>query len=82
MHKTVFMWFNNLLTSTELQRFYYYQGKKIQSAATVFLSLKKHDNNKTLITKLCFLHPTHKIHSQWATKQAKNFSAQAGALMD
>ena len=30
-YKTVFMWFGNLFTSTELQRFYYYQGK-IQSA--------------------------------------------------
>ena len=34
-HKTVFMRFGNLPTSTELQRFHYYQGK-IQSAATIF----------------------------------------------
>ena len=34
-HKTVFMWFGNLPTSTELQGFHYYQ-RKIQSAATVF----------------------------------------------
>jgi len=27
MHKTVFIWFGNLSTSTELQRFHYYQGK-------------------------------------------------------
>ena len=26
-HKTIFTWFDNLPTSTELQRFYYYQGK-------------------------------------------------------
>ena len=36
MHKIVFTWFNNLLTSMELQRFHYYQGKKIQSAAVQF----------------------------------------------
>ena len=27
MHKTIFTWFGNLPTSTELQGFYYYQGK-------------------------------------------------------
>ena len=26
-HKTIFTWFNNLPTSTELQGFHYYQGK-------------------------------------------------------
>ena len=31
-HKTVFTWFGNLPTSTELQGFHYYQGK-IQSVA-------------------------------------------------
>ena len=40
MHKTVFMWFGNLLPSTELQVFHYYQGK-IQSVATMFFSLTK-----------------------------------------
>ena len=39
-HKTIFMWFDNLLTSTELQGFHYYQGR-IQSAATVFFSISK-----------------------------------------
>ena len=36
MHKIVFTWFNNLLTSMVLQRFHYYQGKKIQNAAVQF----------------------------------------------
>ena len=55
MHKTVFMWFGNLPTSTELQRFHYYQ-RKVQSAATVFLSLKNMATTpqKTLITKVGF----------------------------
>ena len=38
-HKTIFMWFGNLPTSTKLQEFHYYQGK-VQSAATIFLTLK------------------------------------------
>ena len=40
MHKTVFTWFDNLPTSTELQGFHYYQGK-IQSAAVQFFSILK-----------------------------------------
>ena len=28
MHNTIFTWFGNLPTSTELQRFHYYQGKR------------------------------------------------------
>ena len=39
MHKTIFTWFGNLPTSTELQGFHYYQGR-VQSAATDILSLK------------------------------------------
>ena len=35
MHKTVFMWFDNLSTFTKLQGFHYYQ-EKIQSAAVQF----------------------------------------------
>ena len=27
-HKTIFMWFGNLRTSTELQGFHYYQGRR------------------------------------------------------
>ena len=45
-HKTIFMWFGNLPTSTELQRFHYYK-KKIQSAATIFQFLKNDNNNRT-----------------------------------
>ena len=45
-HKTIFTWFGNLPTSTELQRFHYYK-KKIQSAATVFQFLKNDNNNRT-----------------------------------
>ena len=45
MHKTIFMWFGNLPTSTELQEFHYYQ-RKIQSVAIqFFLSLKKTTTN-------------------------------------
>ena len=39
-HKTVFTWFGNLPTSTELQRFHFFQGK-IQSAAIEFSLFKK-----------------------------------------
>ena len=39
-HKTIFKWFGNLLTFTELQGFHYYQGK-IQSAVVQFFSLSK-----------------------------------------
>ena len=37
-HKTIFTWFDNLLTSTELQEFHYYQGKNTEykTAATIF----------------------------------------------
>ena len=45
-HKTIFTWFGNLPTSTELQGFHYYQGR-IQSVATVFsLSQERHDKKK------------------------------------
>ena len=54
MHKTIFTWFGNLPTSTELQGFHYYQ-ERIQVVATVFSDSQKHGNNthhKTLITKV------------------------------
>ena len=58
MHKTIFMWFGNLPTSMKLQGFHYYQGKKIQSAATMFQSLKRRQQQQqqqqTLITKNSF----------------------------
>ena len=53
-HKTIFTWFGNLPTSTELQGFHYYQ-ERIQVVATVFSDSQKHGNNthhKTLITKV------------------------------
>ena len=43
-HKTIFTWFGNLPTSTELQGFHYYQ-RKLQCAAIVFFFFK--NNNKT-----------------------------------
>ena len=47
MHKTIFTLFGNLLLFTELHGFYYYQGKKIQSAVVqFFFSLTKNYNNK------------------------------------
>ena len=51
-HKTIFTWFSNLPTSTELQGFHYYQGK-VQSVATDILTLKNTATPplKTLITK-------------------------------
>ena len=39
-HKTVFTWFDNLLTFIELQEFYYYQGK-IQVRQYSFFLLSK-----------------------------------------
>ena len=49
-HKTVFTWFGNLPTSTELQVFHYY-NKKLQCAVTVFFFLKKRKKeDKALIT--------------------------------
>ena len=57
-HKTIFTWFGNLFTSTELQGFHYYQGR-IQSTSCDYsfsFFTQKHDLQKTLITKLCFLH--------------------------
>ena len=41
MHKTVFMWFDNLSTFTKLQRFHYYQ-EKIQSVAVQFFFFVSH----------------------------------------
>ena len=49
-HKTVFTWFGNLPTSTELQGFHYYKKKIIMCGYSVFLS-KKQQEDKTLITK-------------------------------
>ena len=40
-YKTVFTWFGNLPTSTELQGFHYSQGKNTLCGSTIFLSLKK-----------------------------------------
>ena len=45
MHKTIFTWFGNLPTSTELQEFHYYQGKVQKCGYKIFHSNKKHDNN-------------------------------------
>ena len=52
-HKTIFTWFSNLPTSTELQGFHYYQ-EKVQSVATDILTLKNTATPplKTLITKV------------------------------
>ena len=35
-HKIIFTWFDNLLTSTELQRFHYYQGKITKCGYNIF----------------------------------------------
>ena len=43
-HKIVFTWFDNLPTSTKLQKFHYYK-RKLQCAVTVFFFLK--NNKKT-----------------------------------
>ena len=69
MHKTVFTWFGNLPTSTKLQGFHYHQ-EKIQSAATMFFSLSKTQQQwQTLITKNgCYILRTG---LQWPTKRAK-----------
>ena len=44
-HKTVFTWFGNLPTSTELQGFHYYK-RKLQCVVTVFFFLKKNKMTK------------------------------------
>ena len=49
-HKTVFTWFGNLPTTTELQGYHYYQGR-IQSTTcgyNIFSLYIKHGNNTTL----------------------------------
>ena len=61
-HKTIFTWFGNLPTSTELQGFHYYQGK-IQSAATVFLVSQERQQQKNSNHQKQCLHHTHKIHN-------------------
>jgi len=73
-HKTVFTWFGNLLASTELHRFHYYQGK-IQNAAVQFFFFLTKLQQQTLITKATFS-TSYVQDSQWATKWAKKFSAQ------
>ena len=65
IHKTIFTWFGNLPTITELQGFHYSQ-RKIQSAAIQFFFFSLKNNiKKTLISKSNnFLYPTHKIHNE------------------
>ena len=54
MHKKIFTWFDNLPTSTELQRFHYYQGKNSKYGYSFFTFSQDDNNNKTLITKNSF----------------------------
>jgi len=63
-YNTVFTWFNNLPTSTELQGFHYSQGK-IQSAVVQFFSLK--NDIETLISKITVFISCAQ-DSQWVTK--------------
>ena len=60
MHKTIFTWFDNLPTFTELQGFHYYQ-EEYKVRLQYFLSLK-HGHHKTLITQLRFLHNCSATH--------------------
>ena len=56
-YKTIFMWFGNLPTSTELQGFHYYQGRiqRTTCSYNIFsLSKTQHQHSKTLITKVGF----------------------------
>ena len=56
MHKTVFTWFDNLLTFTELQGFHYYQGKKnTKCDSTVFISCTQDSQWVTKWAKFFFL---------------------------
>ena len=71
MHKTIFTWFGNLPTSTELQEFHYYQGK-IQSAAVQFFFSLKIYNDKIQIIKNTFSTSCTQ-DSQWATNGPKIF---------
>ena len=46
MHKKIFTWFDNLPTSTELQRFHYYQGKNTKCDYSFFTFSQDDNNNK------------------------------------
>ena len=50
--------------STELQGFHYYQGKKIQSAATIFHTLSRQQQQQNPNHQNWFLYPAHKIHNK------------------
>ena len=63
------MWFDNLPTSTELQGFYYYQGKNTK-VATVQFSHTQPRQQQTLITKTVFS-TSYAQDLQWTTKRAK-----------
>ena len=64
MHKTIFTWFGNLPTSTKLQGFHYYQGKKYKVRLQYFSLSQETRQQQTLISKLRFLHPAHRIHNE------------------
>ena len=60
-HKTIFMWFGNLPTFTELQGFHYYQGE-IQSAATMFHSLsRRRQQQQNPNHQKWFLYPARRL---------------------
>ena len=59
MHKTIF---TICLCPRSCRYFIIVREKEIQGVATVFL-LRNTTTNKTLISKLRFLHPTHKIYN-------------------
>ena len=50
--------------SIELQGFHYYQGKKIQSAAIIFHTLSRQQQQQNPNHQNRFLYPAHKIHNK------------------
>ena len=74
-YKTIFTWFGNLPISTELQRFYYYQGNKIQSAATVF-SISQERQQPNPNHRKRFLYPQQKKYKFFILKKEKKNSCE------
>ena len=81
-HEIVFTWFKNLLTSTELQGFHYYQGRntKYDSIVFFFFSVKT-TSRKLYSPKQQFLYLARRIHNglQNGPKNFSRLSAQAFA---
>ena len=72
MHKTIFTWFGNLPTSTELQGFHYYQGR-IQNTKLRLQSFFSHIKN-TATTQHKTLKPESRFHKNGLNGSKKKIS--------